>query len=419
MKKSDDNYNNSKLWIVKNIIIIDDEKDKMDSKNLSEKIKKQLYEFKTPFFLFDLDQIASNVDLFRQTVMSDKFFYAVKCNSLPEVLKTIKDSGGSFEVNNYFELMNAISTGIKPDEVINSSPITSSEDVSAMFRLGVNYFAFDSKSQIEILKRNAPGANVYLRIYSTNEGSKFDLSKKLGATVDETPYLLKYAKDSGLSIKGITFHVGSQCSSPYNWKSGIRECGKIFKKFPELEMINVGGGFPIQYGKEVPSLTDITQVIKDSISENFNKKPIIYAEPGRCIVGDAAIFCTKVTHLDKNVQLSRVVVDGSVFSGLIEIIENENGNGFYYPTETDSNKEKTQIYRISGATCAGTDIIAKEIMLPKLHADFDNPRNSSRLFLHNTGAYTTEYITIGHNSGFNGAKIPDVYFMKDGKIIEK
>jgi hypothetical protein len=46
-------------------------------------------------------------------------------------------------------------------------------------------------------------------------------------------------------ILGLTFHVGSQCADPRNWDKGLRECGRRFKAFPTLEMVNIGGGFPV------------------------------------------------------------------------------------------------------------------------------------------------------------------------------
>ena len=98
----------------------------------------------------------------------------------------------------------------------------------------------------------------------------------------------------------------------------------------------------------------------------------------------------------------------------MEIIE--IGDGFQYPIETTGNGEKRP-YRIIGATCAGTDVIAETVQLPRLKVDHQVPRNSSRIYLLNTGAYTLEYVMTAAMNGFNGLTIPRVYFLKNGEIV--
>jgi diaminopimelate decarboxylase len=103
----------------------------------------------------------------------------------------------------------------------------------------------------------------------------------------------------------------------------------------------------------------------------------------------------------------------SVYAGLIEIIE--RGNGFCYPIETEAHETLIKC-KLVGPTCAGTDIIADEVLLPCLHLDHKQAEKNSRLYLLNTGAYSLDYVAIGQDCGFNGAKIPDIYFSKSKKI---
>jgi len=108
-------------------------------------------------------------------------------------------------------------------------------------------------------------------------------------------------------------------------------------------------------------------------------------------------------------------VDLSVFSGrLIEIIE--SGDGFRYPVETTEAQGEPVTYQIGGASCAGTDILVKEVCLPRLRTDHQDERNSSRIYFLNTGAYTLDYIAVGQKAGFNGARLPGVYYLKGGRI---
>ncbi len=384
--------------------------------DLPHQVKSKIKLLKTPFFLYNLDKIRSKVDAVHEYIGPDRLFYAVKCSSLPGLLETFKAKGCGFEVNNMGEMEKISRLAIPPHRIINSSPITSAADVAAMYFRGVRYFAFDAKSQIDNLKYNAPGCKVYLRINTSNEGSRVKLNNRLGADPITAVELLRYAEKSGLKPYGITFHAGSQCGSLKNWKIGLEKSAKLFNQFSELKMVNIGGGIPVNYNESIPSLKEIASVIKEAIQRCFNSKPLLFVEPGRFLVGDAALTCTSVIHVEESDGLSRAVVDMSIFSGLIELLE--IGQNFQYPLETDKDGEK-RLYQIVGPTCAGTDIIAKKILLPRLKTNYLDQNKSSRLYILNTGAYSTDYFGTRHPFGFNGSSIPDVYYVHNEKLVRE
>jgi diaminopimelate decarboxylase len=138
-------------------------------------------------------------------------------------------------------------------------------------------------------------------------------------------------------------------------------------------------------------------------------------EPGRFLVGDTAFAAASVIHVENSAKKLRAIIDLSLFSGLIEILE--EGEGFEYPIETDATGPE-HIYQICGPTCAGTDIIVREILLPELRVDYASPEKRSRLYLLNTVAYTLEYIGLRQQAGFNGSANPKVYYIDGGRLVE-
>ena len=386
----------------------------MDIISLTSTIADQTAAFETPFFLFDLDKIISNINQLQASLNPDKIFFALKSNSLPPVLNVIAKHGCGFEANNVAELEKAISAGCHTSDIINSSPIVAASDLRKMYSSGVNCFTFDSRDQVQNIKINAPGAKAVMRLSSTNEGSRFNLSKNLGIDPDASADLLRYAKANNLRLYGITFHVGSQCHTPFNWLAGITQCAKLFEQFPELEMINIGGGFPVRYNGSIPEIDYISHVVNESINKSFKKRPILHVEPGRFIVGNSALACATVTNIRDQKSISRAAVDLSVFGGLMELIE--IGDGFQYPI-ISTGKGRIQPYRIIGSTCAGTDVIADNIPLPKLKVDLRDQNKSSRIYLLNTGAYSLEYVMKDGRNGFNGLTIPQVHYRKNGEIM--
>ena len=384
-------------------------------KLLPDPLWKRLSDLETPFFLFNLDELGKRVKIIRSALEPVGLYYVVKCNSHPAILKTFHDLSCGFEANNRAELKKVHATGARADQVINSSPITPAADVAYMFAAGVNRFACDSLDQIDNLHYNAPGSKVYIRLFTTNSGSRLDLSKRLGISPEDAPKLIDYAKARGLKPYGVTFHVGSQCRNPDNWRVGIREAAGLFNRFPEMTMLDIGGGFPIPYHMDIPEISDIFEVIQEAIRTCFRSRPDLVVEPGRFLVGTSGLLVTSVVQSETKDPISRAVVDASVFTGLIEKLEFKNG--FQYPLQVNHNGGSRR-YTILGPTCDGEDIIASDVDLPFLKVDHQRPRNSSRIFIKNTGAYTFDYSPIRHGDAFNGAKVPEVYLRK-GEVIEK
>ena len=54
-----------------------------------------------------------------------------------------------------------------------------------------------------------------------------------------------------------------------------------------LDTLDIGGGFPVVYRTEMPTLEDFCRVVSRGLSQMFPAGVRIIAEPGRCISGDA------------------------------------------------------------------------------------------------------------------------------------
>ncbi|MFO7884380.1 MAG: hypothetical protein R6U68_06130 [Desulfobacteraceae bacterium] len=281
-----------------------------------------------------------------------------------------------------------------------------------LYNNGVKDFCIDSKAQADNLSCNAPGANVFVRIYNENKSSRFKLNR-LGIHSKDAPELIRYAEQNGLQPTGITFHVGSQCSNVDNWNEAIYQSSILFEKFPQLTRLNIGGGIPIAYSNEVADMETIAREIRTCIDKYFSRRPELIIEPGRYIVGDCASTWSSVTQVEEKEDICRAIVDISLFSGFMEILEIRDS--FQYPVKTDSTGPRMK-YQIEGCTCAGTDIIVPEIKLPRLRTDYRRPEKSSRIIFQNTGAYTLDYIGKNGSAGFNGAATPGIYFIEQGQL---
>ena len=126
---------------------------------------------------------------------------------------------------------------------------------------GMKYFSFDSVDEVEKIAKYIPGASVYVRLSVPNEGSEWPLSKKFGVELDDALQLLSFSQQRVLNPIGITFHVGSQCTNLYNWNIALDKAKVLWdmseKKGIKLKILNIGGGYPINYTKCVIEIDTI------------------------------------------------------------------------------------------------------------------------------------------------------------------
>jgi ornithine decarboxylase len=360
---------------------------------------------KTPCLILDKSIIKNKYDLLKSSLDGIEIFYAMKANPNIEILKLLRDLGSGFEIASTKELEMLLGLGVKPEKIITSNPTKTSEFIMKAMMEGVEYFAFDSEMEIDKLAKYAPGAKVYLRIAVDNTGSDWPLSKKFGIDPSLALSLLKYAKKSKVIPCGITFHVGSQCLNPMNWTNALIATSKIFELAKDeginLNVINLGGGIPIQHIKKTPEIEEIRNHIKKTIDEVFSeyKDLKLMIEPGRALVGDSGHLLTRVMLKTIRDSENWLHLDVGVFNGLMESIE-----GFSYEIVSekcfDNYQEELTPYTLAGPSCDSVDTMFKNYLLPK------NINFGDIIVFKNAGAYTISYASC-----FNGFEPPEVYFI--------
>jgi len=345
-----------------------------------------------PYLLMDKEVVKEKVSVIGKNIKNSKVFYAVKANPDVEVLRFLNSLGTGFEIASEGELQILASLGVEPERIITSNPIKTFKFLEQAVDYGVNYFAYDSMVEVEKLAKYAPGCNVYVRLSVPNEGSEWPLSKKFGVELDAASELLVYAKGKGLNPVGITFHVGSQCNNIYNWNTAVDKARDLWENAEQngikLRMLNIGGGYPIRYTKNVVDVETIEKKVNKVIYQKFPEDIDIFIEPGRAVVGDAGIFVSTVIGKAMRGDENWLYIDVGVFNGLMESV-----GGIKY-TYVVGSRNEPKTWTISGPSCDSFDVIDKEVELPE-------PEVGNRILILSSGAYTISYA-----SEFNGFSIP-------------
>ncbi len=347
-----------------------------------------------PFLLIDLDIIRNKTRRFKAAMPRVHPHYAAKANPDPRVLKTLIEEKAGFEIASIAELNLLLSLGVPAAEIYYSNPMKSRAYLEYAAAKGVEWYVLDSIEELQKIVSVKPDAKMYLRIDTPNIGSDWPLAGKFGTHLADIHEIINEAARLNADLAGVTFHVGSQCRNPQNWRVGIERAKKVFADMRDAglnpRLLNIGGGYPVRHIKPIPSIEVIGEVVNAAIADLPEDIRII-AEPGRYLVSDSAYFICRVVGTATRNGKRWMYWDAGMFGGIIEVTE-----GLRYEILTD-RKGSHIPWSIAGPTCDSVDILMHDEMLPK------DIQEGDFIYIPNAGAYTTAYA-----SNFNGFPLPDV-----------
>jgi ornithine decarboxylase len=361
----------------------------------------------TPVVVIDHEVIRQNYASFCRHLPKVQAYYAVKANPAPEIVRTLYKAGASFDVASLPEFL-LVHQNIERlpakkrqdfiwDKIIYANPIKPKETLKALDRYKP-LLTYDNRDELHKVKRYAPHAGLVLRLRVPNTGSVVELSSKFGCDPGEAVDLILEAFRIGLVVEGLSFHVGSQCTNFDNFVQALNIAAAVIREAGsrgyEIKILDIGGGFPVNYDTHVKPLHLLARKINAEIQRLFSPGIQILAEPGRFLVATAAIAVARI--IGKAVRDGKTCyyIDDSVyhtFSGIVFDHCQYHLKAF--------KKGATEMCTVFGQTCDGMDTIAQSEQLPHLEID-------DLLYSEDIGAYSNASSTWFN--GFPPAKVVHV-----------
>jgi ornithine decarboxylase len=369
-------------------------------------LKKLAREHGTPLFVVDHAQLRKNYALFKKHLPRIQAYYAVKANPDPAIVKTLYEAGASFDVASMPEFL-IVHEYIKDlpakqrqdwiwDKIIYANPIKAIATLEQLnqYKPLVTY---DNEEEIRKIKKHAPQAGLCLRLKVPNTGAMVELSSKFGASPGEAVDLILAADKAGLTVEGLSFHVGSQTTNFDNYVAAINLAAHIFEEakargYTKMNLLDIGGGFPAPYDASVKPFRELARVINRELDRLFPKEVQILAEPGRFMVATA---CSAVSEIvgkaRRDGKLCYYINDGvyHTYSGVIFDHCHYHLKAF--------KKGAAEICSIFGPTCDALDVVS---MAENLPANLDL---GDLLYSENIGAYS--HASSTYFNGFPPAKV--------------
>ncbi len=346
------------------------------------------------FYLYDESMILKQIQTLREHFRDVSFLYSVKCNPNPEILQTIAGQGLGADAASAQEVLASLKAGIKSEDIYYSAPGKSSRDIEQT--LGKCILVADSVGEVERIleetRKKKETVGIGVRIHPNFSFDQENAApSKFG--IDEEQFFshLPKWKEDKIRICGIHVHLRSQDLDTdriarYH-QNVLKLAEKVQKELGyELDFINLGAGIGIPYGIEdrevdIRKLAEQFELFKKNVSVK-NARMLI--ETGRYLVGNSGFYGMKV--LDKKVSRTKTYVilsstlNGFMRPSLARLVEKyakeeypagteplfTKTDAFQFTVYTQEEQEEEERVDLVGNLCTAADVIAEDILLPRL-----------------------------------------------------
>ncbi|XWN36246.1 MAG: diaminopimelate decarboxylase [Balneola sp.] len=361
--------------------------------------KQQLTAFSskaTPYYFYDLDLFKATLSKVKKHGTSKGYHihYALKANSHPRILDQVIKAGLSADCVSGGEVERAIECGFSPDKIAFAGVGKRDIEIEIGLKNNILCFNVESVQELEVINelasKNNRTAKIALRInpnvdanthkYITTglKENKFGINEKDLPDIFELLPSLKH-----IELIGIHFHIGSQIEELEPFKKlclRANELNAFFEnKGHKLSIINVGGGFGINYSSPNGSGIPDFEKFFGTFEKHLQLKPHqqLHFELGRSVVGQSGSLITRVLYTKTGIEKNFAIIDAGMTELIrpalyqakheIQIISNQSGR---------SEKK----YDIVGPICESSDVFRTDYKISEL-------KRGDLLAIRSCGAY--------------------------------
>jgi ornithine decarboxylase len=329
-------------------------------------IRRLVGEFGSPLLILDCERIRAQYRKLVRALPGVDLHYALKPLPHAAAVRTVIAAGGFLDLATTGEVQLAARLAVCPQRCIHTHPIKTDRDIRNAVHFGVRTFVADNADEMKKFAPFTDRTELLLRVAFSSPGAVCDLSRKFGCEPQEVLGLARLAADLGVPLRGLSFHVGSQAADSGKHVEAIEACAGLLgaarrERLGALDTLDIGGGFPIPYVRPTPPIGRFCAPIRQALAR-LPRRVRIIAEPGRFIVGPAAIGVAAV--------MGRARREGRWWYYLDDGLYGSYSGQLYdharYPIEALRTAGERRPCVLAGPTCDSIDVIAENVMLPQL-----------------------------------------------------
>jgi ornithine decarboxylase len=348
--------------------------------------REMVREYGSPLLLLDANTVRMQYHELQHALPGVEIYYAVKSLPHPAILRILSDLGAGFDLASSGEIEMIRDLNISARHTIHSHPIKRDSDIRDGLRYGCTTFVVDNTEELLKFIPYKHRVGLFIRISFRSDSAVVDLSKKFGCALQEVDDMLHIAASMGIHIKGLCFHVGSQCTDAGQQAEAVQACNTLIRRHHDtgaapISTLDIGGGYPIAYDGGHVDIGAYCAPIRQALAA-LPSYVNVMAEPGRFISGPSMSCITTIIGKAVRNGLRWYYLDDGVYGSFSGQIYDH----MRYPLKCYSDHTSLYPSVLAGPTCDSIDVIAEDVALPEL--------NLGELIVgHMMGAYTVASAT--------------------------
>ncbi|WP_317855691.1 diaminopimelate decarboxylase [Chakrabartyella piscis] len=388
------------------------------------------------FYLYEEAKIKLAMENLQKNFKGIRFLYSIKTNANKHVVQSVLSNGFGVDAASVAEVEMGVSHGVDKRDIQYSTPGKTRKYIEKTLECAT--IVADSLGEMvriqEVAEAKGVVAEIGVRLNpdfsfygDTGVASKFGIDEE--AFFNHLDWILSL---NNIKIIGLHIHIRSQELDEMRiatyYENILRLAHTVQRELgTNLAFINMGSGIGIPYeiddtALDMQKLGGKTLDIVASFAAEFPQTQL-YIETGRYVVGKSGVYVTKV--LDKKVSYGTTyVVLGNTLNGFLRPsiaqlivkysgVANPVGSEPLYttknPTQIHVLKKETEmeVVTLVGNLCTATDVVATDILLPKLEED-------DIVVMTNAGSYAAVLSPMQFSS-----QIPpkELFLQENGEVI--
>jgi diaminopimelate decarboxylase/aspartate kinase len=335
-------------------------------------------------FVYDLEAVRAAARALRSMSSIARVHYSMKANPHPAVLRALRAEGIEFECVSRGEVERVLELfpEIEPQRILYTPNFAPRAEYAWALAQRVrvtldNTYTLTAWPQLfrghEIFVRVDTGVGRGHHSHVRTAGTR----SKFGVPLVELAEFAQRAQDAGARISGLQAHVGSGVFDVTSWEHTARLLAQAARDFPQLTVIDVGGGLgvperPDQPGVDLGKLDTLLAAVRAE-----HPQLQVWLEPGRYLVAAAGVLLTRVTQLKSKGGVRFI----GVTTGMNSLIRPALYGAYHEIANlTRADEPATELVNIVGPICESADVLGHDRLLPVT-------QEGDVLLIANAGAY--------------------------------
>jgi diaminopimelate decarboxylase len=337
-----------------------------------------LAKFGSPLYVYSEHIFRERCRDMQRLVRYERFTanYSIKANSNLHLLQIAQEEGMYADAMSPGEILFLERAGFARDQIFFVPNNVSREELQFAIDRQI-LTSLDSLSQLDLYGQLDPGGRVSIRINpgigaghheKVVTGGK---KTKFGISMGQMPQVQSILERYQLHLVGVNQHIGSLFMEPQPYLEAARHFLSLAAEFPELELIDFGGGFGIPYHKlegqarlDLETLrVELDQMIKEFVA-GYGRPVLFKSEPGRYVVAESGVLLGTVHAVKYNDSATFVGTDLG-FNVLARPMMYDSWHDIeVYRGHERLEADHTEPVTVVGNICESGDIIARHRDLP-------------------------------------------------------